>query len=90
MSHFACHAPAAQSVSLAGTFNGWDPSSLPMRIEPGGDWKLAVALPPGRYEFKFIVDGEWSCGPEHDATTHECAECVPNSFGTKNRVIEVC
>jgi hypothetical protein len=60
-----------------------------MRIEPGGNWKVAMALQPGRYKFKFIVDGQWSCGPEHDAETFQCTECVANSFGTKNRVREV-
>jgi hypothetical protein len=48
-----------------------------------------VALPPGRYEFKFVVDGAWCCEPGCEGPHHGCPKCVPNSSGTMNRLIEV-
>jgi len=39
-------------------------------------------LTPGRYEYRFLVDGQWRNDPE-------CAECVANPFGSENCVIHV-
>lgn len=86
---FTCHAPEAKAVFLAGTFNDWSQESTPMAKDAEGNWSATVDLKPGRYEYKFVVDGAWRCGSGHDGEGHECRECVPNQFGTKNRVIEV-
>ena len=84
---FVCHGEGAQSVFLAGSFNDWDPTRMPMERLGDGSWEAELDLAPGRYEYKFIVDGAWCCEPGRaDA---ECADCVPNPFGTLNRVIEV-
>lgn len=84
---FVCWSDAAQSVFLAGSFNDWDPTRTPMDPHGDGSWRAELELAPGRYEYKFIVDGAWCCEPSRaDA---ECADCVPNPFGTLNRVIEV-
>jgi 1,4-alpha-glucan branching enzyme len=84
---FVCHADGAQGVFLAGSFNDWDPARAPMERQDDGSWNAELELAPGRYEYKFIVDGGWCCEPGRaDA---ECADCVPNTFGTMNRVIEV-
>ena len=56
---FLCHAPEATTVFLAGTFNDWDPLAIPMERDGEGNWHAAIPLRPGRYEFKFIVDGQW-------------------------------
>ena len=42
--NFYCAAPAAKSVCLVGDFNGWDPTSLPMKRRTDGWWFLEVAL----------------------------------------------
>ncbi len=86
---FTCDAPSAQAVSLAGTFNGWDSTATPMAKDADGKWGVAVDLPAGRHEFKFVVDGQWCCEPGCDGTNRECPKCVPNSFGTMNRFIDV-
>lgn len=54
---FSLTAPAAASVSLVGDFNDWEPSAAPLTRGPGGVWTTAVPLPPGRYEYAFVVDG---------------------------------
>ena len=85
---FCCHAPTAQAVFVAGEFNGWDPKATAMVRGDDGAWTLELDLPPGRYEFKFVVDGQWCCEPGTDDSNPEC-ECVPNLFGTMNRVLKV-
>jgi len=86
---FACHAPVAKAVFLAGTFNEWSPDSTPMTKDAEGNWSVAVDLMPSHHEFKFVVDGEWCCEPGCDGPHEGCPKCVPNSCGTMNRLIEV-
>ncbi len=82
-------APEAREVFVAGTFNGWDPWSRAMKRGKGGDWALALDVPPGRYEYKFVIDGRWCCEPGGDSPFSERLDCVPNDFGTMNRVLVV-
>ena len=73
--------PDAREVSIAGSFNGWQPAAAPMqRFGMGcGQWKVDLYLKPGRYEYRFVVDGNWTDDPF--ARTF-----VPNPFGTRNSV----
>jgi hypothetical protein len=48
----------ASRVMLAGSFNNWDPEVLPMR-KTGSGWMTDVKLKPGKYWYKFIIDGRW-------------------------------
>jgi 1,4-alpha-glucan branching enzyme len=79
---FRLEMPAAQTVKLVADFTGWDKNPLDLRPGENGVWQVTVALPPGRYAYRFLVDGEWHDDPQ-------CAECEPNSFGTANAVVEV-
>jgi len=79
---FAVDAPAANEVYLCGTFNQWDPQKTPMKPDGQGGWKAQLMLPPGTYEYRVRVDGEWKDDPAADAL-------VPNPFGTHNCVREV-
>jgi hypothetical protein len=54
---FVLVAPRARTVALAGDFDGWDRSRLPMRREAAGIWTVDVPLAPGRYDYAFVVDG---------------------------------
>ncbi len=72
----------AESVSLAGEFNDWNPSSHPMKKDKKGNWKISINLDPGTYQYNFYVDGEWKNDPN-------CKEHVPNPFGTLNSVKRV-
>jgi 1,4-alpha-glucan branching enzyme len=74
---FELLAPGAQEVYLAGDFNNWDSSANPMKKDKKGIWKTALSLKPGRYEYRFLVDGNWENDPS-------CCDCVPNEFGTQN------
>jgi 1,4-alpha-glucan branching enzyme len=86
---FSCHAPHAGFVCVAGTFNGWDPAATPLTRRADGSWAVTLDLPPGRYEFKFVADGRWCCEPGGEEPGPGCPGCVPNPFGTMNRVVEV-
>lgn len=87
---FSCNAPKAKAVFVAGSFNDWKADAVPLHPDlPNGTWTGTVPLPPGRHEYKFVVDGQWCCegGCEHEY--RGCPKCVPNDFGTMNRVLEV-
>ena len=84
----SCHAPDASAVFVGGTFNGWKPDATPLERKPDGAWAATLPLPPGRHEFKLIVDGQWCCAPGLDDHA-ECPGCCGNDQGTLNRVIEV-
>ena len=76
------HDERAQAVAIAGAFNDWRPEATPMVAIAEGRWIKELVLPPGRYEYLLVVDGEWKCDPA-------AAEQVPNPFGTKNSVLIV-
>lgn len=46
-------------VHLAGSFQGWDPSTYAMTDIGGGIFAMTLDLPPGNYEFKFINGNVW-------------------------------
>jgi hypothetical protein len=54
----------AQRVTLAGDFNAWNGTELPMRRVDGG-WELGHVLAPGNYGYKFVVDGDWITDPDN-------------------------
>lgn len=86
---FTCNSETADNIFLAGSFNGWDPTDTPMLRGEDGHWNVSLELAPGRYEYKFVVDGEWCCEPGCSALSVKCAHCIMNEFGTMNRVQEV-
>jgi len=79
---FEYYNPAAKEVSVAGTFNDWQPAATPMRKGPGGKWSTEFLLKPGHYEYRFVVDGQWQDDPM-------AARFVANPFGGLNCVVEV-
>lgn len=78
----SAYQPNARRVTVAGEFNGWSAAANPMEPRGEGRWQTTLALKPGRYQYKFIVDGEWM--PDPDAKQN-----VYNTFGTLNSVVEV-
>ncbi len=76
------HHEQAQAVSIAGTFNDWNPTTTPMIALGEGRWGKELALPPGRYEYLFVVDGVWICDPSAPGQ-------VPNPHGGHNSVLIV-
>lgn len=56
-------------VSLVGTFNGWNPTATPMCPAGRGRWARALFLPPGRYDYGLVVDGQVVGNPATIGTT---------------------
>lgn len=73
---------AVEKVQLAGSFTKWEPVDMAKTL--GTDkWALKLDLPPGEYEFKFVVDGNWV----HDEG--QPSKTSSNEMGTLNNVINV-
>lgn len=79
---FKLTAPHAREVRLAGDFNSWDPNKTLLRKAKDGVWRTDLSLKPGRYEYKFVVDGEWRKDPLNNLFS-------VNTFGTENSVVEL-
>lgn len=63
---FSHSSPTAKSVHVAGEFNNWldnvdgrvtGHGEWAMQNDGAGNWKLAAPLSPGRYKFKYVIDG---------------------------------
>ena len=68
-SNFICLAPHAESVSLVGDFNQWNPTANPLRQMPDRAWLLAVDLPHGHHRYAFLVDGALTLDPRAQGVT---------------------
>lgn len=80
--HLEYRDPRAQSVCVAGSFNDWLPAVSEMLQVSPGRWLKELTLPPGTYEYRLVVDGEWKEDPG-------CEEQVTNPFGSHNSVLRV-
>jgi 1,4-alpha-glucan branching enzyme len=78
---FSAHFEQASQVMIAGDFNGWNPVS-PLKMVRNGDWRVKLPLAPGRYRYRFIVDGKWVTDPHNTYVE-------ANQFGELNNVVEV-
>ena len=78
---FSYSAQPGHTVALAGVFNDWDPAKHPM-IYTNNVYSCTLELPPGKYEYKLVIDGEWFQDDENN-------EFVVNDFGTLNSSVTV-
>jgi 1,4-alpha-glucan branching enzyme len=76
---FEFPSPEAKKVSLVGNFNDWNSQANPMKKDKKGIWNVALPLEPGRYEYRFVADGNWENDPS-------CSCRVANEFGGENCV----
>jgi len=61
--NFICNAPQAQSVSLVGDFNGWNPAAHRMKQMPDKAWLITVELKHGHHRYAFLIDGALTIDP---------------------------
>ncbi len=74
---------AGNTVNLAGDFNNWSTSADALTKQADGSWSITKKLAPGRYMYKFVVDGSnWKEDPN-------AKETVDDGFGGKNAVMVV-
>jgi 1,4-alpha-glucan branching enzyme len=74
--------PGAKQVCVAGSFNGWKPEQAPLSSMGDGRFVGDLTVDPGRYEYLFVVDGQWLPDPK-------AKESVSNPFGGTNSVLTV-
>jgi 1,4-alpha-glucan branching enzyme len=74
--------PTAATVCVAGTFNEWHAEAKPLHLVGDGRWLKETVLPPGTYEYRLVVDGQWIADPL-------AKETVPNPFGGRNSILKV-
>ncbi len=78
---FRVRAEGALRVQVAGDFNDWNPGRTPMQHVDADTFQIKVPLEPGRYMYRYVVDGHWRNDPEnHYVQT--------NPFGELNNVVE--
>lgn len=71
-------------VYVAGSFNNWNAAGIAMSDnDDDGVWEAELDLPPGTYQYKFVVDGtDWKPDPNNPNQTDD-------GFGGYNSVIQV-
>jgi serine protease AprX len=81
---FVFHDDDAESVSIAGDFNGWNDSVTPLMRTASGLWSTKIVAPQvGRLEYKFIVNGRrWIEDPANGMK-------APDNHGGLNSVLVI-
>jgi hypothetical protein len=84
VTRFVLIAPEAASVHLTGDFVSWSREGIALEDPRGtGIWTADVTLPPGVYQYTFVVDGtEWVPDPR-------AVSQVDDGFGQVNSVLIV-
>jgi chromosome partitioning protein len=76
---FTFDAPEAEHVLLTGDFNDWTLDGSEM-APIGGVWTKVIKLAPGRYRYRYVVDGQW----QHDPAN---ATIAPNPYGGHDSIL---
>ena len=56
--NFVFRGPPGETVTVAGSFNNWDPFMYELREGPPGTYSIHIPLPPGRHQYVFFLRGE--------------------------------
>jgi 1,4-alpha-glucan branching enzyme len=81
---FTYHDDTAESVALAGDFNGWTTTATSYIRNDDGIWRVQIdLLQPGRYRYKLVVNGErWIEDPAN-------AMKEPDEYGGFNSILHI-
>lgn len=71
-----------KSVSVAGSFNGWNTAANPLQKSGGNTWELSLPLPPGSHTYKLVVDGQWRLDPTNK-------QKAGDGTGNENSLVQV-
>jgi hypothetical protein len=55
---FTFKGPPGEIVTVAGSFNSWDPFMYELKENPAGVYTLTLPLPPGTYQYVFFCQGK--------------------------------
>ena len=71
-----------QDLQIAGDFNDWIPDHRVETRTFNGTVQKVLKIPPGAYQYRVIIDGEWQEDPVNPVR-------VPNALGGTNSVLRV-
>ena len=75
--------PGEKQINLFGQFNSWNRQELELKdINNDGTLEIEVPLDPGRYEYKYFVDGKEVVDPVNPVK-------VPNGMGDYNSLLVI-
>ena len=64
-------------------FNNWNANANPLKKDSLGLWSVTIPLKPGKYQYKFVVDGDWKLDPANSDSQDDGAGNM-NSIKTVN------
>ena len=76
---FSIKTTEAKEVKLAGDFNNWNADAGKLKKSRGNVWIKDLLLKPGRYEYKFVVDGNWMSDPDNENKVWNIIQCFTGS-----------
>ena len=79
---------SATNVYLSGSFNGWSTTQTPMKKVNDG-WMIDVNLKPGKYTYKYIVDGKWKQDPNNQLSEADGAGGLNSVLFCSNHLFEL-
>lgn len=79
---FVIRAAGANRVQIAGDFNDWNPDRTPLMHVDRDTFQIKVPLTPGRYQYRYVVDGNWRNDPDNH-------NVEMNPYGELNNVVDV-
>jgi hypothetical protein len=62
---FTYNSAPGETITVGGTFNGWDPFMYELKETNPGVYSLDLALPPGTYQYVFFHRGERLLDPHN-------------------------
>ena len=81
---------SASTVCLAGSMNGWNMTSTPLSKGQDGVWPLTLTdQAAGNYEYKFIVDGNWTKDPLNNNYTGDNNAYTIAAQSTENETVTI-
>lgn len=80
--------PQANQVFISGNFNLWSTAQDALHKTDSG-WIIILDLPPGKYLYKFIVDGKWQNDPNNLLKESDGFESYNSTYYSYNYTWEV-
>jgi len=71
----------SSQLAVAGDFNDWKPAPM-TQDQTLGVWQTCLQIPPGRYRYRLVVDGQWLPDPFNQQTE-------TNPYGELNNILEL-
>lgn len=79
---FSLNAPEAKEVYVVGDFNHWQIDTASRMEHSGGNWRKKLEITPGRYQYRFVIDGRWQEDPNNQSKEL-------NPYGEMNSLLEI-